>query len=730
MSKLIFVSNRLPVTVEKRKGSFRFRESVGGLATGLGSLEHANNSVWVGWSGIPSESLTTANRREIETTLEKEHNCHNVLLSRRDLKMYYQGFCNKTIWPLFHYFTECPVHDQKHWEHYKHVNHLFCRHLMEVVKPGDTIWVHDYQLMLLPGMIREKMPDAAIGYFHHIPFPSFEIYRILPWRLEILRGLLGADLIGFHTHDYVRHFLSSVRRLLGHEHVIERIMVDNRIVRVDAFPMGINFEKYAGAARLPEVQKEIKKNRKKIRDSAIILSVDRLDYTKGIPERLEAFDAFLKRHPEFREKVTLILVAVPSRTTVETYVRLRRQVEELVGRINGTNATIGWNPVWYLYRSLPFHTLSAFYHLADVALVTPVRDGMNLIAKEYVAARRDKKGVLILSEMAGAASEMGEAIIVNPKRKENVADAIYRALTMDAREQIKHNTIMQERLKRYNVSKWAGDFMQRLDQVKQRQKRLLGKKLSPKVQKQLLRDYRKSQTRLLFLDYDGTLISFASTPEKARPDKKLLQLLNRISRKQGNELVLISGRDKQTLENWFGSLEVNLVAEHGVWLKRRGGDWFTMESLKEDWKREIRPILDLYVDRTPGALLEEKDFSLVWHYRRVDSDLASIRVAELKDNLIHLTENRDLEIMDGNKVIEIKHAGINKGSAALRWLNRRKWDFIMAVGDDVTDEDIFLAVPDDAYTIKVGLHLSRARYNLDSYRNVRNLLEELTGKNR
>jgi trehalose 6-phosphate synthase/phosphatase len=513
---------------------------------------------------------------------------------------------------------------------------------------------------------------------------------------------------------------------MGHEHQVGQVSTGDRVVKVDAFPMGIDYERYANAAKRPDVQKEIKKIKKKLGNTKIILSVDRLDYTKGILQRLEAFDAFLRQYPEYAEKVTLILVAVPSRTAVETYAQLKQQVDEFVGRINGKHSTIGWNPVCYLYRSLPFHILAAYYHMADVALVTPVRDGMNLIAKEFIASKRDGRGVLILSEVAGAASEMGEALVVNPNKKEDVVEALRKALIMPDKEQRMHNAVMQKRLQRYNLVKWGNDFMQRLSQIKKVQEKLVGKRLTPTRREQLMKDYITGEKRLIFLDYDGTLVSFAKTPEGAKPDRKLLNLLTKIARPSQNKVVLISGRDRPTLDGWFGKFNVDLIAEHGVWLKEGQADWRTIQILKKVWKREIRPLLELFVDRTPGSLLEEKDFSLVWHYRQADPDLAAIRLMELKDALIDLTENLHLEIMDGNKVIEIKNAGINKGTAALRWIDRGWWDFIMAIGDDVTDENMFAIMPDRVHSIKVGLHPSRARFFLDSVKEVRDFLKELT----
>ncbi len=370
MDRLLIISNRLPVSIEKRKGALHFHPSVGGLATGLSALYKSYSSIWIGWPGIALDNIKEG-AEEIETKLMSELDCKPIFLSQTDIEKYYHGFSNRTLWPLFHYFPQYVVNDRSFWEAYKRVNKLFSDSVLEIARKGDTIWIHDFHLMLLPSLIREKLPDAAIGFFQHIPFPSFEIFRLLPWREEILEGLLGADLIGFHTYDYARHFLLSVHRLLGYEYSMGQINAHDRIIRVDTFPMGIDYARFSNAVYNPEVKKEIANLQDKLHDRKIIISIDRLDYTKGIPQRLEAFSAFLNRNPEYKEKVSFILVAVPSRTQVEHYRLLKKEVDELTGKINGEHGRIGWVPVCYLYRFLDFPALVALYIVADVAVVTP-----------------------------------------------------------------------------------------------------------------------------------------------------------------------------------------------------------------------------------------------------------------------------------------------------------------------------------------------------------------------
>jgi trehalose 6-phosphate synthase/phosphatase len=723
MQKLLIISNRLPVSVEKGKRGLRFEPSVGGLATGLGAFYKSYHGTWIGWPGIDLEKIK-GEEQDVEARLSSE-SCYSVFLSQHDVEDYYHGFCNKTIWPLFHYYPLYTVYSKDLWQAYERVNEAFATAVAGVAERGDIIWVHDYHLMLLPKLIRDRLPEATVGFFLHIPFPSFEIFRLLPWRRQILNGLLGADLIGFHTYDYVQHFLNSVHNLLGYEAVMGQITTADRIIKADIFPMGIDYEAYASYARDWRVRREISRLREKSGDCKIILSVDRLDYTKGIPQRLEAFSLFLERNPRYRQKLIFFLVVVPSRTKVEHYAVLKKQIDELVGAINGKYGAIGFTPIQYVYRSLPFHSLIALYNMADIALITPLRDGMNLIAKEYIATKTDGKGVLILSETAGAAKELGEAIIINVNNQEEIVQALEEALVMSEKEQIGRNRMMQKRLQRYNVVRWADEFIGRLLYIQKLQREIEAKALNYEPRMKLVSDFQKSNQRLLLLDYDGTLVPFAGKPRWAKPSNEVMELLDELTKSPKNEVVLISGRDKDTMEKWFGRLNVGLVAEHGIWIKEKGREWEMIETLSNNWKQEIRSILKLYVDRTPGSFVEEKEFSLVWHYRRAERRLGNMRAREVVNDLLNLTANLNLQVLEGSKVVEVKNAGVDKGRAAWRWISRKTWDFILAIGDDLTDEDVFKVLPPTAWSIKVRFSVSAARFNLSSPSRVRALLREM-----
>jgi trehalose 6-phosphate synthase/phosphatase len=722
MQRLLIVSNRLPITIQEKKGDLHIEPSIGGLATGLRSWYKSSPSIWIGWAGIGGKKIKR--EKDIMARLVAE-NCHPVPLSQADVEAYYHGMCNRTIWPLFHYFPIYAEYSEDFWRAYERVNAAFANAVSGIAKPNDIIWIHDYQLMLLPKLLRERLPKATVGFFLHIPFPSFEIFRLLPWRQQILEGLLGADLVGFHTYDYTGHFLDSAHRLLGYEVAMGQVTAADRLVKADAFPMGINYDQFSNVDQDPQVQAERKRFRRKLGDCRVILSVDRLDYTKGITQRLEAFSLFLDRNPSFKRRVILVLLVVPSRVRVEHYIQLKKQVDGLVGEINGRYGTIGWMPVWYLYRSLPFHPLAALYSLADVALVTPLRDGMNLVSKEYTATKVDGKGVLILSETAGAAQELGEAIIVNPNNQEEIAQALAKALEMPEQEQIERNRVMQKRLHRYDVVRWANEFMDKLLSTKKLQHEMEEKALTYEMQRKLASDFQHSDKALFLLDYDGTLVPFSPKPAQAMPGDKLLRLLEKLAKNPRNEVVLISGRDKNTLEGWFGGLNLGLVAEHGMWIKEKGGGWETIETLTSDWKEEVHPILESWVDRTPGSFIEEKEFSLVWHYRKANPGLGQLRARELMNNLSDITATLNLQVLEGSKVVELKNTDINKGRAALRWISMDKWDFILALGDDWTDEDTFKTLPSTAWSIKVRFGTSAARFSLSSPSEATSLLRKL-----
>jgi len=420
------------------------------------------------------------------------------------------------------------------------------------------------------------------------------------------------------------------------------------------------------------------------------------------------------------------MLAVPSRSDVPQYQKLKRDTDELVGRVNGEFSTVSWTPVWYFYRSMPFENLIDLYTSSQIALITPIRDGMNLVAKEYVATRVNQDGVLILSEMAGASKEMNEALLINPNNFEQIAETLKTAIEMPESEQNKRMKILQKRLERYSVEKWAEEFMKSLNDTKKIGKTIVARKMDEDNQSAMLSNFKKSKRKLLFLDYDGTLVGFKDNPQDAKPDEKLFHLLDQLNQIENTDVVIVSGRDRETFEEWFADKSYNLITDHGVWLKAKNDDWQMLEILKTNWMDNIQPILQTFVDRTPGTFIERKKYSLAWHYRKADPELAQIRTMELNTVLTSLISNNDLTVLKGNKVIEIKSSSVNKGRATSRWLTKANYDFIFAIGDDWTDEYMFDDLPENTYSVKVGFKKTKAKYYVKDTDKVRDLLANFT----
>ncbi len=705
--KLVIISNRLPLKIVEENDEYQVVPSPGGVSTGLDSLKIDMEKCWVGWPGMHLEDGSVKDKI---TAQMKANSFYPVYLAPEQIQNYYEGYSNNVLWPLCHYFPTYINYENKYPETYREVNTLFCKAALEIIKPGDLVWVQDYHLMLLPRMIREEMPDVSIGYFHHIPFPSYELFRVLPERGELLSGLLGADLIGFHTHSYMRHFISTVYRVLKLDCVLDEIYPDRRVVRVNAFPMGIHYEKYHNALLDASIRHKAKKLKASFGDSKLILSVDRLDYSKGIQIRLRAFDEFLRYSPQYRGKVSLVMVVAPSRDNVAKYAELKNEIDKAVGGINGKYSTVDWRPVYYFHRSLAFEELVQFYHIADIAMITPLRDGMNLVAKEYLATKRKNPGVLILSEMAGAADELSDAIVVNPTDIQEIEGAIRTALEMPLKEQKRSLADMQALISGYTVRQWAYDFVKELSAVR-RKNRALEQKMVEKKNFDLIRNaYLEATSRLIMLDYDGTLVPFHKDPKGAVPPMRLLALLTMLATDPKNKLVICSGRDRRTLEQWLGELPLGISAEHGASYKEQGVWYHRLH--RTQWDNEIMDVVTQIQKRTPHSKLEIKNTALVWHYRNVDPWLADLRITQLINALINPCFRHRMHIMRGNKIIEIKPVDISKGAEAKRLLQKESYDFVMAVGDDTTDEEMFLALPPEAITVKVGKNSDAARYNI------------------
>ena len=459
-TRLLIVSNRLPVTAAVDAGRIHLADAGGGLATGLGGWHGQAEALWIGWPGDVSKA-DPSDRDDMQRQL-REQRVEPVFLTADDVERFYDGFSNRVLWPLFHYQVDRVPVDPTGWDAYRRVNEKFADTVARTYQSGDTIWVHDYQLMLLPWLLRQRLPDARIGFFLHIPFPSSEVFRILPWRREILRGLLGADLVGFHTAAYLHHFAASLQRVDGIDVRNNRVYLEDRAVRLGVFPMSVDAAAFESLARDPAVIAEVAAIKEDAGGRRILLGVDRLDYTKGIPRRLLALERLFAKEPTLRDQLRYIQIAVPSREKVDSYQLFRREVEEAVGRINGASATMRSTPIHYMHQSVSRRQLVALYCAADVMIVTPLRDGMNLVAKEFIASRVDDDGVLVLSEFAGAADELADAVVVNPYDLEAVRRALKQALTMDKRLRRERMAGLRRRVREHDVHRWAANFIDQL----------------------------------------------------------------------------------------------------------------------------------------------------------------------------------------------------------------------------------------------------------------------------
>ncbi|MFD1772158.1 bifunctional alpha,alpha-trehalose-phosphate synthase (UDP-forming)/trehalose-phosphatase [Sphingobacterium suaedae] len=709
--RTIIISNRLPVRIERRDQELHFIPSEGGLATGLGSVYQQDDNIWVGWPGFVPES-------EEEKLIIRERlaelNLVPVFLTEEELMGYYEGFSNEVLWPIFHYRLSYAVYNTDNWHIYKQVNQKFADRVQEQdLNEKDEIWVHDYQLMLLPNLIRQRYDRISIGYFQHIPFPPDEVFRSIPWRDELINGLLGADLIAFHTYNDSQHFLNACTHILGLPIHNNCLHVGGRSVFAEVYPMGIDFEKFSQLAHSQAIRTRAQQIREFYMDRKFILCIDRLDYSKGIIERLEAYESLLKEYPEMREKVILYMLVVPSRDTVPQYKMLRDEIDRMVGHINAVYGTNEWIPIAYFYNSFPIEELSALYVAADVCLVTSIRDGMNLVCKEYVASKEETDGVLVLSELAGASKELLEAIQVNPNSIDQIREGLKAALDMPPSEQRRRMKDSIDIVRKFNVRHWVKIFFNRLREIKTFQKQEMARRVRSEIKDTILEQYQSSTKRLFFLDYDGTLIGFHKDADAASPTDALYHTLEMLQSNPANQIVIISGRPHETLDRWFGRKDYFLVAEHGAWSNYPDFQWRSKNHLSTRWKIPVQHLMNKFANRTAGAIVEEKTYSLAWHYRKAQTGLGQLRSQELVDSLRYLIPHHGLQLLMGDKVIEVKNSELNKGKAALEIVNSFQPDFIFAIGDDATDEDMFLELPAEAITVKVGNKKSAAQYYVE-----------------
>jgi trehalose 6-phosphate synthase/phosphatase len=688
---IVVASNRLPYTFSRGAQGLERKPSPGGLVSALEPVLRKRGGTWIGWPAVdlePGESLGDGDER---------YSMKPVVLSENELIRYYHGFSNRTLWPLLHSMTDRTQFQGRDFAVYEEVNDRFADAVVEAAEEthAGLAWIHDYQLMLTPRHVRERSPDLTLGFFLHVPFPPFDIFRLLPWDRELLRSLLGCDLIGFHVQGYVHNFLDCVERTLGARihRDSQTVEYGDRVTRIGAFPIGIDFELFDQKARAEPTPAGAGNER-------VVLGVDRLDYTKGIPDRMRAFARLLEREPEHRGKVVLMQIAVPSRSQVSEYRTLKREIDELVGSINGRFATAHWSPIRYLYRSFSHEQLAAIYREADVALVTPLRDGMNLVAKEFVACQVADPGVLVLSRLAGAADTMREALLVNPYDIDGTAAAIHRALCMGEVERGSRVAALRRRERRDNLDAWTRSFLEaaadaRADLVP------LGDGDFESWLGRFLEGYRIA----LFLDYDGTLTPLTDHPDKALLSDATRDALRRCVAHEDLDVSVVSGRALEGIREMVGESDIVYAGNHGLEIAGPGVPRFTHEDLVHYGARstEIAEALDAIA--ADGAWTERKGPTLTFHYRSVPEHQRAGLIQAART----IISEAGYQPRDAHCAVEARPPiGWDKGRAVLHLLRTRygpAWSEairVIYIGDDQTDEDAFRFLSGLATTFRVG----------------------------
>lgn len=724
MPRVVIVSNRLPVSVRKVDGKLEFYPSAGGLATGLSSYASSGNNRWIGWPGIASDDLSEKEKTDILRKLKKQH-CYPVFLTQKQLDGFYNGYSNSVLWPLFHHMKVDSGDTETNWLLYKKVNQLYADAALALSRETDRLWLHDYQLMLLPEMLRIARPKGRIGFFLHIPFPSHELFLDNTHAAALAKGLLGADLIGMHTTAYTENFLEACRQL--HIGIVapRKVILPERIVRVTDLPIGIDYKKFADASRSLEVAIELKKLQLKYLGKKVILTIDRLDPSKGLLGRLRAYRMLLAENPRLRGKVVMVMQAMPSRTEVAAYKKLRVDVEKLIKQINEQYGTWRWDPVEVIFSTQSFAQYAALYQRADVAFIAPIRDGMNLVAKEYLASHPKSDGILVLSETAGAAEELKDAVLVNPYKLRSLVTGLSDALNMTPTGFLRRARKMQRRLRSNTIDKWASGFIDLLEHPVPVPNIHITRTIGTAQMAELVADYHQARKRLILLDYDGTLEPIKRRPEDARPSRSTLAALKRLAKDPRNHVAVISGRNRENLKDWLGNIPITLVAEHGGFIRLRGHkNWRKTNEHSLRWEKIVTKLFNHYTIETPGSFVERKEWSIAWHYRLSPVFQAQKNLVILKKLLKPIARHEKLGIIDGNMALEVHHLDVSKGHITQEWLLHDQ-DFILSIGDDTTDEDMFTALPSSSYTIKVGRGRTVANYRLANSSAIHHLLRKL-----
>lgn len=655
------------------------------------------------------------------------------------------------IWPTLHYIQGDGINsdmdggnqEKEWWKNYIKLNESYRDRILEVYRPGDIIWVHDFYLLLLPQLLRMALPQATIGLFVHAPFPSSEYFRCIPQRNQLLEGMLGANLVSFQSPAYCRHFISSCTRLLGvesaHMHEISAFGVH---VSIEALPIGIDTKKVESDAFQPGILEKVQAIRDLYPDKKIIVGRDRLDSVRGVVQKLQAFEMFLHMYPEWHQKVVLIQVTSPSHSVAS---KVETKVSDLVFHINGAYGELNFSPVHHYPQHIAKDEYLALLRVADLGLITSVRDGMNTTSLEFVVCQKENHSPIILSEFTGTATNLQDAIQVNPWDALEVAETINNSLKLADMDPLQ-NKEREDKLYKYvtthTVQDWVSQFMRRLTQNVA--KHSLNHVTPLLDQEKVYKNYQNASQRLFLFDYDGTLTPIVKEPSAAIPSSKLYTILDALCADPKNVVWIISGRDQQFLDTWIGSKykSINFSAEHGCFVKKAGEDhWVNLtEQVDMSWQSRVMELFNSYTERTQGTTIEKKKASLTWHYRRADPDFGAFQASNLRDNLEQMIAPLyDVEVMAGKANIEVRPRQFNKGEIVKHIINdfEEKPDFVMCLGDDATDEDMFRSLSDfkelngkdGVYAVTIGPPSKKtvASWHLLDPASVLNMLAVITG---
>ncbi|QEO16281.1 bifunctional alpha,alpha-trehalose-phosphate synthase (UDP-forming)/trehalose-phosphatase [Agromyces intestinalis] len=712
------MSNRLPVDYVGGDGpDTEWKTSPGGLVTALEPVMRAADGAWIGWAGVADREFDAFEHDGIELI--------PVSLTADEVADYYEGFSNDTLWPLYHDVIAPPSFHREWWDAYVRVNRRFADAAALAAAEDAVVWVQDYQLQLVPRMLREQRPDLVIGFFNHIPFPAYGIYSQLPWRRQVVDGLLGADVIGFQRAADAGNFSRAVRRLFGYTTRGSVIEVPDggtgtRRVVARHFPISIDAAGFEEIARRPEVQARAAEIRESLGSPrTVMLGVDRLDYTKGIRHRLKAFGELLRDDRLSVEDVTLVQVASPSRERVETYRQLRDEIELTVGRLNGDYSTLGHQAIAYLHHGYPREEMVALYLAADVMLVTALRDGMNLVAKEYVACRFDNDGTLVLSEFTGASDELRQAILVNPHDIEGLKDAMIGAVEMPQKERARRMRSLRKRVRDNDVAKWSASFLEALTG---------SGRLTAGLSDQLMADLdrlARTDRMLVALDFDGTLAPIVDRPEDARATDGARRAIEQLLGLPDTRVAIVSGRALGSLTEVAAPPEgVLLSGSHGVELQLDGGD--VTIDLRDAERADLDRLTDL-VERVAstgeGAWVEHKPAGIALHTRRMSPTAGAALQQAARGRVAE--ELPGITTRSGKSVLEFSVRSSDKGESLNRLRQHVGASGVLYLGDDVTDEDAFAVLEADDLGVKVGSGKSIASHRVRSTADVVGLLEHL-----